>query len=52
MFVTYRHQEPPGYERCIDCNHQWESRFINDIGVCTMCRLHVMMLPPNPLLAS
>lgn len=50
MFVSYEEREPDGYARCIGCSRQWEARFVNDIGICTMCRMPKMELPPNPLL--
>jgi hypothetical protein len=50
MFVNYQHREPPGYGRCIGCRRQLQARFLNDIGICCMCRMPVMLWPSNPLL--
>jgi hypothetical protein len=52
VFVNYQHREPAGYGRCIGCRKQWESRFLNDIRICTMCRMPVMLLPSNPLIPT
>lgn len=43
--------EPDDYRRCRDCYRQWETRFIDDTGLCDMCRMPVIVLPSNPLLA-
>lgn len=48
MFVNYQNREPVGYARCIGCSRQWETRFINDSGICSMCRMPALIIAPNP----
>ena len=41
--------EPPRYTRCRDCYKQYERQFIDDTGLCTMCRMPILLVPPNPI---
>ena len=43
------HREPPGYARCRDCQKQCRERFVDDTGLCAMCGLTLLVIPPNPL---
>lgn len=42
-------REPPGYTRCRDCYKQYERQFIDDTGLCTICRMPILLVPPNPI---
>ena len=41
----------PDYQTCRDCSREYERRFFND-GLCTMCRMPIVMLPPNPFFTA
>ena len=38
-----------GIRRCRDCNKQCRERFVDDTGLCAMCGLTLLVIPPNPL---
>ena len=42
-------REPPGYAHCRDCQRQCQERFVDDTGLCAMCGLTLLVVPPNPL---
>ncbi|MCH9728402.1 MAG: hypothetical protein K0U84_01740 [Actinomycetia bacterium] len=42
----------PDYQTCRDCDREYERRFFNDDGLCAMCRMSMVMLPPNPFFTA